>query len=133
MNASTAITDTLLRLAGSPLSQSTYSARVRLLPSRLHALLLATCLRDFVTNRHESPGLLPDLIPRHLQALLKKYISPIGQSHDPQGQIFVLQMPIPGKRHEDVGDGEQQDCMYELPLSITTLPWSHIGMTCRRT
>lgn len=66
---------------------------------------LATCLRDFATNRHESPELVPDPIGWHLQAVLKERDAPAGYNCHPQGRVFVLQMPIPGKGHKDIGDG----------------------------
>lgn len=76
---------------------------------------LATCLRDFVTNRHESPGLLPDPIRRRLQAIFKKGDPPTGQNHNPQGRVFVFEMPVPGKGHKDVGNGQQENRVRSSP------------------
>ena len=50
---------------------------------------------------------MPDPVGRHLKTILEECDAPARQNHDPQRRILVLEMPIPGKGHEDVGDGEQ--------------------------
>lgn len=42
--------------------------------------------------------------------------APARQNHDPQGRGLVLEMPIPGYSHEDVGDRQQQNSVHALPF-----------------
>jgi hypothetical protein len=62
-----------------------------------------------VTNRDESPGLLPDPIGRHLDTILEEGNPPADGDYFEQWLTTELQVAIPGKRHKNVGDSEQKD------------------------
>ena len=61
---------------------------------------------------------MSNAIRRHLEAILDEGNPPARRNHNPQGRVLVLEVPIPGDGHEDVGYGEQQDCVHELPFGI---------------
>ena len=43
-------------------------------------------------------------VGRHLETILNAADSPADENHDPDVRVLVLEMPILGKGHEDVGD-----------------------------
>jgi hypothetical protein len=53
--------------------------------------------------------LRPDAIGRDLEAILEKRDTPASKDRHPERDVFVLQMAIPGKRHEDVGNGQKDN------------------------
>lgn len=62
--------------------------------------------------------IVPNPIRRHLETMLHKANPPTGKNHDPQGRVFLLEMSVPGDRHEDVGHRQQQDCLHKTSLSL---------------
>jgi hypothetical protein len=48
-------------------------------------------------------------VRRNLEAVLKKSDSPAHQDHFPESGGAVLQVAIPGKSHEDVRNGQQDN------------------------
>ncbi len=46
---------------------------------------------------------MADAIRRHLKAILDEGNLSADENHDPQRRGLVLEMPISGDRHEDVG------------------------------
>ena len=46
-------------------------------------------------------------VGRHLDTILDEGDRPARQSDNPQGRGLVLEMPIPGDGHENVGYGQQ--------------------------
>src|SRR5476649_19710 len=53
-------------------------------------------------------GMAPT-IGRHRQAILEEGNAPARQDHQPQRPVGELEMPVPGERHEDAGDQQQDD------------------------
>lgn len=43
-------------------------------------------------------------VGQHLETILNAADSPADENHNPQERGLVLEMSIPGKGHEDVGD-----------------------------
>src|SRR5271168_3382211 len=48
-------------------------------------------------------------VRRHLKAVLKESDPPADKNHLPQRLAPVFQVPIPRKRHENIGNRQQQD------------------------
>ena len=63
---------------------------------------------------------MSDTIRRHLETIFDEGNPPTRQNHNPQRRVFVLEMPIPGDRHEDVGYGQQGDCLHGLLSKMVT-------------
>jgi len=55
-------------------------------------------------------GACTDAIGGHLKAVLKEGDHPTYDDHLPQCLVPESQMSVPGKRHEDVGDDEENHC-----------------------
>ena len=51
--------------------------------------------------------IVPNPIRRQLEVILDEGDSPTDKNHDPQGRVFLLEMPVPSEGHEDVGHDEQ--------------------------
>jgi hypothetical protein len=48
-------------------------------------------------------------VGRHLEAVLEEGNAPTDEDDFPQRFMTEAQVPVPGKRHEDVGDDEKND------------------------
>jgi hypothetical protein len=62
-----------------------------------------------------------DPIGRDLKAILEKSKTPTYQRDLPQWNVLVFQVAVPGKRHKDVGENQQDNCdhrcSYPIPRS----------------
>src|SRR5215475_8842300 len=52
-------------------------------------------------------------IGRNLEAIFEKGNSPTGENNFPEGFAPVLEVAVPGKSHEDVGDSQKKDRSHE--------------------
>ena len=48
-------------------------------------------------------------VGRHLQAILEEGNAPADENDLPQGLVAKSEVAVPGKGHEDVGEGEKND------------------------
>lgn len=67
---------------------------------------------------------MANTVGRHLKTVLQKGYQPAYNYSLPEWGIFELQMAIPSKRHEDIGDSEQDNGSH-------TLAWKdalHLGL-----
>jgi hypothetical protein len=65
---------------------------------------------DFL-NRFQLGGgklSMPQTIGRNLKAILKKRDQPTDDHHQPQGTELEFQVPVPGERHKDIRNRQQQ-------------------------
>src|SRR5450631_844212 len=70
--------------------------------------------------RKRDAALEADAVCRDLQQVLEKGDAPARRrGHVPSGRLQVLQMPVPGERHEHVGCDEERDGRRDR------LPWGH--------
>jgi len=63
-----------------------------------------------------------DAVGGHLKAVFEKRYAPAGQHDFPQRLAAVFEVPVPGKGHEDVGNGEQSDGAQSGPRALRWLP-----------
>lgn len=82
---------------------------------------------------------MADAIRRHLETILDEGNPPADENDRPQWRGLVLEMPIPGYSHEDVGNGQQENGLHTPPLLGTTpsiyrlgskLIFTLIGLAC---
>src|SRR6476660_7153972 len=59
-----------------------------------------------------------DPVGRDLKAILEKSKAPAYQRDLPQRHVLVFQVAVPGKRHEDVGENQQDNCGPQGPCPI---------------
>src|SRR5271157_4730020 len=64
-------------------------------------------LNHFKLDRTEPGG--PDAVGGNLEAILEEGDKPADENHLPERLMPEPKVPIPGKGHEDVGDGEKND------------------------
>ena len=67
---------------------------------------------------------MADAIRRHLETILDKGNAPAHQNRNSQGRVLVLQMPVPGDGHEDVGHRQQKDRVHGLLSEKVNGQWS---------
>ena len=58
---------------------------------------------------HRSEAAVADAVCRHLEAILEEGDSPTDQNDLPQRFVAESEVPVPGKGHENVGNGEKND------------------------
>ena len=61
---------------------------------------------------------MADAIRRHLETILDKGNPPADEYDRPQWRGLVLEMPIPGDRHENVRDRQQSNSVHEGISSV---------------
>jgi hypothetical protein len=67
-------------------------------------------LDDLQLRRGEM--VMADAVCGDLEAVFGKGDEPAHKYHLPQGRVLVSQMPVPGKGHEHVGNGQKHDCLH---------------------
>ena len=67
---------------------------------------------------------MPDSVRRHLKTILDEGNSPTRKNRNPQGRVLILEVPIPGKGHEDVGNGQQGNCLHGRLSEKVNGQWS---------
>ena len=68
-------------------------------------------LNDLELNGREAFG--ADAVGGHLEAVFKESNAPADDDDLPEGFVAELQVAIPGKGHEDVGDDEKDYCPHD--------------------
>jgi hypothetical protein len=63
---------------------------------------------------------MPETVCRNLKAVFQKSYAPAYQYYLPQAYLFIFQVPIPGKGHEDIGNQQQDYCLHIL-MNITLI------------
>jgi hypothetical protein len=64
-----------------------------------------------------------DAIGRDLKTVFKECDEPAYEYDSQEGSIFIFQMTIPGKGHEDIGNGKQQDCFHGVSYGLGQPAW----------
>src|SRR5579859_5078048 len=68
-------------------------------------------LNDFELHGRES--VCADAVGRDLEAIFKQSNGPADEDHFPERLVAKAEMTVPGKGHEDVGDGEKDYCNHD--------------------
>ena len=74
------------------------------------------CKGDDFLNCFELSGVEfvgTDAIGGNLKAVFEKGDAPAGEDDFPQRFATVFEVTVPGEGHEDVGDGEKNNCAHE--------------------
>src|SRR5579859_7744835 len=61
-----------------------------------------------------------DAIGRNLKTIFKKRDPPTCQDDLPQRLAAVLEVAVPRKRHENIREGEQQNCSHNVSIALQT-------------
>jgi hypothetical protein len=64
-----------------------------------------------------------DAVGRDLKAVFKERDEPAYEYNSQEGSIFIFQMTIPGEGHEEIGNGEQQDCLHGVSYGLGQSAW----------
>ena len=71
---------------------------------------------------------MSNAIRRHLETILNEGNASADENDRPQWRGLVLEVPVPGKGHEDVGHRQQQDRVHEPPFGIEPML---IALNCK--
>jgi hypothetical protein len=66
----------------------------------------------------DGPFVGTDPISWYLKYVLKERQTPAGQNDNPKGLIFELEVAVPGKVHEGVRDGQENDRLHFVHLFV---------------